>query len=63
MSLLMLVVVLVLIGGLIWAARRFIADALLQKIAVIVLVVAGIYIVLDALGVLTILKGLAVPHV
>ena len=61
MSLITLVIILVLIALLIWAARRFITDPLLQKGAVIVLVVAGIYIILSALGILPILKGLQVP--
>lgn len=63
MTLYMLVLILILIGVLIWAARRFITDLLLRKIAVIVLVIAGIYIALDAIGVLAVLKSLAVPKV
>lgn len=63
MTLWQLILVLVCIGILIWAARRFIADVLLQKLAVIVLVVAGVFIVLNAIGLLTVLKRLAVPHV
>lgn len=61
MSLLSLVVILVIIGLLIWAARRFITDPMLQKGAVLVLVIAGLYIILSALGILPLLKGLQVP--
>jgi heme A synthase len=63
MTLWMLIVLLVCIGVLIWAARKFIADPLLQKLAVIVLVVAGVFIVLNAVGILDILKAMPTPHV
>ena len=63
MTLWTLIVLLVCIGILIWAARKFITDPLLQKLAVIVLIVAGVFIVLNAVGILDVLKTMPAPHV
>jgi hypothetical protein len=61
MSLITFVVVLVCFAILLWAARKFITDPLLKKLAIIVIIIAAVYFVLSVLGILPTLKGLQVP--
>lgn len=63
MSLLTLFIVLLCIALVAWAARRFIPDAFIAKLVVIVCVVVAILVVLQAFGLLDTIRGLTVPKV